>query len=155
MRPLILLATLALPLVTPMAALGQLRGGGSDTNAIVMTDCVPGNITCYAQQDAICRQAGGFISLSGTMAGAVTLQCTSDRTDLDRVFADARAQTTTCTAGNLCRTTGPRTGLEASIYATIVYWQNACTTSGGQFEVHALLPATGNDSTLYAGCLRS
>lgn len=150
------LALFVLPSLTP-AALAQSRGGGGGSGpgeAAALDNCGPGAITCYATQDANCRSSGGFIRLRMTSADAVTLECTSDRNDLNRVFAQERAQTTTCTSGHLCIRHGTRTGDATNIYRQMVGAMNSCLQSQGYLEVHAILSDGPNTSTLYAGCVR-
>lgn len=148
------LSLMLLPAAAPMAFGQSQRGGGGTAEFIAVDNCAPGAITCYATQDANCRSSGGFIRLRMTSADAVTLECTSDRTALNRVFAQEHAQTTTCTAGHLCIRHGTRTGDQTNIYRQMVGAMNSCLHSHGYLEVHAILSDGPNASTLYAGCVR-
>ena len=153
-RLLIALAALALSSLLTNPAPAQIRGGGAGSGgSLAIANCPPGNITCYATQDAICRESGGFMRLSMTMASAVALECTSDRARLDQVFRQERAQTETCTSGHLCIRHGTRTGDETNIYRLMVGMMNTCLRSQGRLEVYGILADGENTSTAYAGCL--
>lgn len=153
------LAALALALTLPFAgapAMAQSNNrGGGDPGEARIANCTPGNITCYATQDSVCRSSGAFLALRMSSASAVTLECMPDRQTLDRVFAEANAvQNTNCTAGRLCIVQGNRTGDSDNVYRHMVAMMNACLGSHGLLEVHGILPDEGNRSTLYAGCVR-
>lgn len=157
-RPL-LAATLALAPLLASPASGQSAGtapsyGGGSGQLSAVAACQPGNITCYATLDAHCRSNGEVLTMGLNRESEHVMGCSHLRRDVLGRYGREPVQGARCSAGHLCRISGPRTGLEASVYAGMVGLQNSCHRSGGRFVLNAIVADGPNSATLYAACAR-